>query len=173
MIYLLRHGQTEWNLLKKFNGTTETELTQAGIEQAKQQAEKLKAVAFDKCFCSPQKRARQACEIMCNGSIVLDERLAEIDCGEFEGTEETIESMKLFWQAVQTGEKGVESLQSFMKRNGEFCKMIMDNHKGENVLIVTHAANARFINYFFSGKPKDYDFIRGVAKDGAILEYEN
>lgn len=96
MIYLIRQGQTDWNLLKKFNGCTETELNQTGIEQAKQQAENLRNVNFDECLYSPQKRARQTCEIIYNGQIVFDEKLAEINCGEFEGTAETVESMKLF-----------------------------------------------------------------------------
>lgn len=75
MIYLVRHGQTNWNLLKKFNGCTDTELNQTGIEQAKSQAENLMNVSFDVCFCSPLKRARQTCEIIFKGTIVMDERL--------------------------------------------------------------------------------------------------
>ena len=38
MVYLVRQGQTDWNLCKKFNGCTETELNQTGIAQAKLQA---------------------------------------------------------------------------------------------------------------------------------------
>ena len=52
MIYLVRHGQTDWNLFRKFNGVTDTSLNQTGIAQAKLQAENLRNVSFDACFCS-------------------------------------------------------------------------------------------------------------------------
>ena len=67
-------------------------MNQNGIEQAKKQAEELKDIEFDICFCSPQMRAVQTGEIIYKGKMILDERLAEIDCGEFEGTEENGES---------------------------------------------------------------------------------
>jgi len=51
--------------------------------------------------------------------------------------------------------------------------MIMEKHRNENILIVTHAANARIINYYFSGKPKDYDFSKKVATNGAAITFEN
>ena len=47
MIYLVRQGQTDWNLFKKFNGVTDTLLNQTGISQAKLQAENLRSVSFD------------------------------------------------------------------------------------------------------------------------------
>ncbi len=127
MIYLVRHGETDWNLFKKFNGCTATKLNQTGIEQAKLQAENLRSVCFDVCFSSPPKRARQACEIIYNGISVLDDRLTEIDCGEFEGTEETLESISLFWEACNSRNKGVESFKEFMKRNCDFCDMVIKN----------------------------------------------
>jgi broad specificity phosphatase PhoE len=173
MIYLVRQGQTDWNLFKKFNGVTDTLLNQTGISQAKLQAENLRSVSFDACFCSPQKRALQTCEIIYKGSIVLDDRLAEIDCGEFEGTDETAEALRLFWQAASNGSKGTESSKEFINRNCDFCDMIMENHKDKNVLIVTHSANARVINYYFNGKPKDYDFFRSVVQNGGLLTFEN
>jgi probable phosphoglycerate mutase len=173
MIYLVRQGETDWNLFKKFNGVTDTLLNQTGIAQAELQAENLRNVGFDACFCSPQTRARQTCEIIYNGPIVLDERLAEIDCGEFEGTDETAEAMELFWQAISNGSKGTESSQEFMDRNCAFCDMVMEEHKGKNVLIVTHSANARVINYYFKGKPEHYDFSVSVVKNAGLLTFEN
>lgn len=173
MVYLVRQGQTDWNLLRKFNGCTDTVLNNTGTEQAKSQAENMSSVSFDACFCSPQKRARQTCKIIFKGAIVFDERLSEINCGEFEGTEETAESMNLFWQAVMNGDKGTENFKDFIKRNCNFCNMITEEYKGKNILIVTHAANARVINYYFTGKSKEYDFSKAVAPNGEILKFKD
>ena len=175
MIYLVRQGETDWNLFKKFNGVTDTLLNQTGIAQAKLQAENLRNVNFDACFCSPQTRARQTCEIIYKGPIVFDDRLDEINLGEFEGMDETdTEAVKVAWQAIMSGDKGTESFKDFMKRNCDFCDMIMEDHKGENVLIVTTAGNVRVIDYYFKGKPKDYDFKRRtVINNGELLTFEN
>ena len=173
MIYLIRHGQTDWNRLKKFNGCTDTELNQTGFEQVTLQAKVLKNIKFDVCFCSPRKRARQSSKIIFKGTTVYDERLTEINCGEFEGTKETEESMELFWQAVKSGARGTENFKDFLNKNLDFCDMITKDYKGKNLLIVTHAANARMINYYFSGKPKEYDFRKAVARNGEIITYEN
>ncbi|WP_069997167.1 histidine phosphatase family protein [Cellulosilyticum sp. I15G10I2] len=173
MIYLVRHGQTDWNLFKRFNGCTDTYLNQTGIAQAKLQAKNLKRVSLDACFCSPQARAHQFSEIIYKGPIVFDDRLAEINCGEFEGMEETEEAMKLFWQAIKTGNMGTESFEAFIKRNCDLCDIIMEKQKGKNVLIVTHAANVRVINYYFKGKPKNYDFSKRVIEKGELIMLEN
>jgi probable phosphoglycerate mutase len=107
------------------------------------------------------------------GPVVFDDRLAEIYCGEFEGMEETPEMMKAFWQAIQTGDKGTESFHAFMKRNCDLCDLIREEHKGENVLIVTHSANARVIHYYFTGKPANYDFSKSIIKKGGLMKLEN
>ena len=171
MIYLVRQGETDWNLFKKFNGCTDTELNQTGIAQAKLQAENLRNVNFDACFCSPQTRARQTGEIIYKGPIVFDDRLVEINCGEFEGKDETADMMKLFLQAAVNGDKGTESSKAFMKRSCDFCDMIAEDHKGKNVLIVTHAANIRVIDYYFNDKPKDYDFKRRTVIKNRWIAY--
>jgi probable phosphoglycerate mutase len=173
MIYLLRHGQTDLNLENRFNGSLETDLNATGIEQAKTQAEILKDIHFDICFCSPRARARQFCEIIFRDEITIDERLSEIICGEFEGMEETPEMWKEFFLAVQSGDRGTERFDLFLKRNCDFCDLISQEHSGKNILIVTHAANSRVINYYFSGKPKDYDFKKAVAQNGEIVKFEN
>ena len=171
MIYLFRHGQTEWNRLKRFTGNTDVPMNETGFQQTRDMAEKLKAVRFDACYCSPKLRARQMAGELYAGEAVLDERLEEIVCGAFEGTEETPEAMQAFWEAMQTGASGVEDFRAFAKRNCDFGDMVAARHAGQNVLIVTHAANARVLNYYFSGKPEGYDFTKAVCKGGEFLTF--
>jgi broad specificity phosphatase PhoE len=174
MIYLVRQGETDWNLFKKANGVTDTLLNQTGITQAKLQAENLRNVNFDTCFCSPQTRARQTCEIIYKGPIVFDDRLVEINVGEFEGIEETPDIIKLLWQSIMSGDNRTESFKVFMKRNCDFCDMVVEDYKGKNILIVTHAANVKIIDYYFNGKPNDYSFNKPtVIKNGGLLKFEN
>jgi broad specificity phosphatase PhoE len=174
MIYLVRQGETDWNLFKRANGVTDTFLNQTGIAQAKLQAENLKNVIFNACFCSPQTRARQTCEIIFKGPIVFDDRLIEINCGEFDGKEETMEVMMLMGQAFMSGGKGAESFKDFTKRNCDFCDMVAADYKNKNVLIVTHAANIRVIDYYFKGKPRDYNFLKPTAiKNGGLITFDN
>lgn len=175
MIYLVRQGETDWNLFKRANGVTDTYLNQTGIAQAKLQAENLKDVRFDACYCSPLTRVRQTCEIIYNGPIVFDDRLDEIDLGEFEGVDETdAEIWDQAMKAIMTGDKGAENFKDFLKRNCDFCDMIMGNHKGENVLVVTTAGNVRVIDYYFKDKPGDYDLRKStVIKNGGLLTFEN
>jgi probable phosphoglycerate mutase len=173
MIYIVRQGQTDWNLFRRCNGVTETFLNQTGIKQSEQQAEKLKDIKFEACFCSPQKRTQQTCEIIYKGSIAFDDRLVEIVCGEFEGKEETREMMEQFWQAATNGDMGTEKISDFMKRNIAFCNMIENEYKGNNVLIVTHAANIRIIVYYFLGEPDGYDFSKTPIQSGELITFEN
>ena len=175
MIYLVRHGETDWNLFRKTNGVTDTFLNQTGIAQSKLQAENLKNLSFDTCFCSPRTRARQTCEIIYKNLIVLDDRLAEINFGEFEGKDETdVEVRKQIAEAIMSGDKGTESFKDFMKRCCDFCDMIVEKYDRKNVLIVTHAGNTRVIDYYFKGKPGDYNFNKPtIIKTGGLLTFEN
>ena len=59
LIYVLRHGITQWNKLKKVQGAMDIPLAPEGIELAKKTGEALKDVPFDICFTSPLARARQ------------------------------------------------------------------------------------------------------------------
>ena len=59
LIYVLRHGITQWNKLKKVQGAMDIPLAPEGIELAKRTGEALKDVPFDICFTSPLARARQ------------------------------------------------------------------------------------------------------------------
>ena len=63
-IYVIRHGQTDWNVAGKCQGRTDIELNETGIEQAKQAKEQLKNYNIDQIICSPLKRTRKTAEII-------------------------------------------------------------------------------------------------------------
>lgn len=55
MIYIVRHGQTDWNLEKRYQGRIDIELNGTGIKQAEKLSLKLSNIKFDKVFSSPLK----------------------------------------------------------------------------------------------------------------------
>ena len=59
MLYIMRHGKTDWNELRKLQGRTDIELNEEGREMARKASKEYKDVHFDVCFCSPLKRAKE------------------------------------------------------------------------------------------------------------------
>ncbi|MEX0303167.1 MAG: histidine phosphatase family protein [Leisingera sp.] len=87
-IWLLRHGQTEWNAEHRIQGQLESPLTPLGIEHARRQAELMKPVLALRpdCYASPLGRAQQTADIALGGApFVTDARLAEAYAGVFQG----------------------------------------------------------------------------------------
>ena len=62
MIYVIRHGETEWNAINKVLGRTDIPLNDRGIEQAEEMARSLKDIKIDVFLCSPLSRARQTAD---------------------------------------------------------------------------------------------------------------
>ena len=80
-LYIIRHGETEWNVQKRLQGVSDTNLNEKGIEMAKQTAEALKEIPFACCFTSPLKRAKDtAMYILRNRQVPVyeDARIREI-----------------------------------------------------------------------------------------------
>ena len=84
MLYIMRHGQTDWNLQHKLQGKTDIPLNEAGRTMAENARQKYRDIHFDVCYCSPLKRARETAEILLRGRdvpVITDDRLAEMDFG--------------------------------------------------------------------------------------------
>ena len=87
--YIVRHGVTQWNALKKVQGAADIPLAEAGVRLAEATGKALKDVPFDICFTSPLKRARQTAELILGERkvpVIPDKRIQEIDFGVLEGT---------------------------------------------------------------------------------------
>ena len=152
MLYIMRHGKTEWNALKKLQGRTDIPLSAEGREMAEKARAEYADVHFDVCFCSPLIRARETAEILLRGRgvpIISDDRLAEMCFGEAEGMtgyfDDTHSPVSALFQSPEkytTPAKGGESFEELFARTGEFLRERVQPllEQGKDVLIVGHGA---------------------------------
>ena len=132
LLYVVRHGVTAWNRLKKVQGRADIPLAEEGILLAQKTGEALRDVPFDLCFSSPLQRARQTAQCVLGDReipVILDRRIQEIDFGELEGTrfkdeQGSIlnEQMRLFFQepASFPRPKDGEDIRDILKRTRDF-----------------------------------------------------
>ena len=152
MLYIMRHGKTEWNKKHKLQGRTDIPLCQEGIEMAEKAQEEYKDVHLDICYCSPLIRARKTAEIVLEGRnvpIIPDDRLMEMSFGKYEGIENSFEIPDcpinlLFYHPEQYTSSigGAETLDELFKRTGEFLEeeVYPKLTEGKDILIVGHGA---------------------------------
>ncbi len=173
-IYVVRHGQTEWNALKKMQGSVDIELNEKGLSQAKDTANMLSDINFDVIFCSPLKRAKQTAEIINsnrNLNINFDYRLRERNYGEFEGTSKLSFNYNEFWayQKNLNYEKA-ENVQEFFERVYNFLDEITSKNY-TNVLIVCHAGVEKAIECYFNGLMPDEEIGPFLPDNASVLKY--
>src|SRR3954471_20317239 len=91
-LLLIRHGETEWNVERRYQGQRDSPLTARGVAQAEAIGRRLSELpAFDSApvIASPLGRARQTAEIICarrhNTMFETDERLREVTLGSWDG----------------------------------------------------------------------------------------
>ncbi len=112
MIYLARHGETEWSLSGQHTGLTDIPLTQRGERNARQLGARLAGIKFAHVLVSPLKRARRTCELAGFGAqAVVDPDLVEWNYGDYEGkTSAEIRRTRPDWQLFRDGCPGGETL---------------------------------------------------------------
>ena len=152
MLYIIRHGKTDWNNRHKLQGRTDIPLNEEGRRMAETARDEYRDVHFDICFCSPLIRARETAEILLKGRnipILTDERLVEMSFGSYEGQENSFQIPncpinELFFhpENYTAPPGGAESLDALYARTGAFLRERVDPllNEGKDVLIVGHGA---------------------------------
>jgi len=156
-IYLVRHGETDWNTKLLYQGHTDIKLNKRGVNQAEFIAKEFKDKDIQVVISSDLKRAYKTAEIIkktCGykGNIIKDRRLRERSYGNLEGQ---LYSLYHNNRKDFTGEKD----KVFFKRVNACFKSIMKKYKGNNMAIVTHGGVVRQIVSYILGL-KDYKKIR-------------
>lgn len=166
VIYLMRHGETEWNRAGRLQGQSDIPLNEFGIELAEKTAEGLKNVNFDAAFSSPLQRALVTARIVIGERAVAvetDERLKEIHFGAYEGKSfgagqpKATHPLARPESYVPAG--GGESIGEAKTRAKAFLedRILPLEGKVHRILIVAHGALNRCILNMISGIP-DRDF---------------
>lgn len=118
IIYVARHGETEWSLSGQHTGITDLPLTKAGERTAHRLGERLAGLTFAKVLTSPLQRAKRTCELAGFGAVAeIDPDLVEWNYGQYEGrTGAEIHAERPDWQLFRDGCPGGESPQQVAVR---------------------------------------------------------
>ena len=173
MIYIVRHGQTDYNVEGRYGGRIDTPLNQKGIEQAYELHEKLKNIQFDIVFSSPLQRACKTAEIICKNKIIKDERIIERDNGELENKLKTEITDKIDFNDPNEKRYNIENIIDFRKRINDFFEEITKKYHGKNILVVTHAGVGIYARCFFEGEPQDRNYMQYKLNNCEVLQYKN
>lgn len=87
-LYIIRHGETDWNVKRRFQGRADIPLNEEGRRLARITSEALKETAFTKIYTSPLKRAYETAMIIKGDRdipVIEEPRIIEIGFGEYEG----------------------------------------------------------------------------------------
>jgi alpha-ribazole phosphatase/probable phosphoglycerate mutase len=149
-LFLVRHGQTDWNIARRFQGQSDVPLNQTGIKQAKALAGQLSAQHIDALYSSDLQRALETAKVISGLSgykpdLHSDSRLREINFGDWEGL--TYKEIKeKYPTALAERENDIyknappngETLEQLCARVRSMLDELYAKHKDQTVLVVAH-----------------------------------
>lgn len=179
-LYIVRHGQTEWNVLEKFQGQLNSPLTPEGIEKVKETANELKNIKFKAGYTSQMGRTIATAEMILENNKYEQEKtsdqklklqklpeLNEIHFGEWQGLtfKETFvkypkEAHNYFYDVKNYNAKNIkgEELKDGLERFLKGLEKIREEQKSGNILIVTHGTVLElFFNHIQNREADDLD----------------
>lgn len=153
-LYFVRHGQTEWNAIGRFQGQFESRLSKLGRDQAEENGRLLSKLGVDRMVASPLTRTLQTAEIIkeiLGLGFDVDDRLKEWDCGEWSGflLEEVKHKWPDEWGAFEADRfnyrgPGCENFPDMIARSDPFVESLLDWPE-QKIAIVSHGMIGRAI----------------------------
>lgn len=200
-LYIIRHGETDWNKMRKLQGQVDIPLNEFGRHLAEVTAEALREISFDLAITSPLSRARETAQLVLGGReipILEDARLKEMGFGEYEGLCCKGEGynipdpdFKNFFDAPEKYRppRGGESFEQLSGRLDEFLTELytrasspFDDPSGmgggkksfqdQTILLSTHGAALCGILRLMKGNPISRFWDGGVHKNCAVTVVE-
>lgn len=148
-IYFAAHATTKDNETKVASGWIDTELSNLGIQQARELGETFKDIKLDIVCCSDLRRAVDTVKIAFEGKyqVIADERLRELNYGDFNGKPSAIvEPMKM--QHIKEPFPNGESYKQAVARVQGFYNELKEKYPDKIVLVVGHRATQYGLDTF-------------------------
>ena len=155
-LFLVRHGETDWNNARRIQGNTDTPLNANGIAQAQQLAARIAGEKIDALYASPLARARATAEIIqrqCGVALEFDDRLKEKGLGDLEGL--TVDEFQARYPDLHRGWissvehfplPGEESPAQLRERLETFLRDLRARHpNGARIGIVSHGGTVGMV----------------------------
>ena len=178
-LYIVRHGQSEWNALHKVCGATDAPLTEKGRAQAAETAalvaEMTKDEPIDLIIASPLSRALdtgRAIQEACGGvPLIIDDRIREINFGENEGRSTRDPDFQAEKRIFPRRHPGGESMLMFTHRIYSFLDDIRVRYADKTVLPACHNGICRAA-YSYVHDMTNEEFMSYVVGNAAVFVYE-
>lgn len=163
-ICLIRHGETDWNVVHRLQGHTDIPLNATGLAQAQATAAALGSVHFDAMYCSDLQRAAKTAQIIAaprKQQVIAEPRLRERHFGAFQGLtwDEAKERYPSHYTPLRervvhaNPPDGGESLAVFSERITAVLQEIAARHPAQTVLVVCHGGCLDVAYRAATGKP--------------------
>lgn len=169
-IYLVRHGQTDWNKEMRAQGRKDIPLNAVGRAQAEELHEKIKDSNFDAVYASPLSRAAETAKIAIGGKYVInyDNRLVERSFGDYEGKIivawlDLVEGVDISDVSLDEIPRGVETAKSMLQRAGNFI----------NDLKLKCSSDAKILVFGHGGMFRAFDWILLKRNGNSLTEANN
>lgn len=162
-LYLIRHGETDWNVENRYQGQIDSTLSDRGRVQTERLAEALAQVPLQAVYSSPLSRARETAQVVAavHGlPVVTLDGLREVGMGEWEGLTEqeitarfgdVLTARRRDPERVTPG--GGESLVALQARGLDTVRQIVARHPGGTVAVVAHGGLNKTILLALLGAP--------------------
>lgn len=159
LVYLARHGETDWTITGQHTGLTDLPLTERGERNARRLGRRLQGTTFTHVLASPLQRAMRTCELAGFGSVAsVDDELVEWNYGAYEGmTREQIQHQQPAWEIFHDGcPEGESAAEVALRAN----RIINRLHAAEgDVLLFSHSHFLRMLAVCWLGlEPADGRF---------------
>ena len=187
ILVISRHAESEWNLLGKWTGWTDVNLTEKGMREAEQLGEIIRDIHFDAAYTSELKRTQQTCDGILHGKgdqadleRIIAKPLNERDYGDLTGKnkwevkdeigDEAFQGIRRGWDYPVPGGETLKDV--YARAIPYFQSEILPRlQRGENILLVSHGNTIRALMKYLDQIP-DEEIGKVEMPFGTLLVYK-